>query len=94
MPKFIIDANELRKGANGETIKELEGFLKEKLGIEVKFAGDEATIETEGIKKSHLKIILKKFLHKMDLKEDFRVISVGNNTFMFKERKIYVPPEE
>ena len=94
MMKFIIDVNELRKGADGETIKELEEFLKEKLGIEVNFAGDEAVIETEKIKKSHLKVILKKFLHKIDLKEDFRIISVGNNTFLFKERRVYVPPEE
>lgn len=94
MVKIVIDASELRKKADGETIKELEEFLKEKLGKEVSFAGDEATIEDEGIKKTHLKVILKKFLHQTGLKEDFRLISMGNNTFMFKERKIYIPPEE
>ena len=94
MPEIIIDASELRSKADGETIKELEEFLKEKLGIEVNFAGDEAKISSENIKKSHLKVILKKFLHKIDLKEDFRVISKGNNVFMFKERKIWITPEE
>ena len=90
----MIDASELRSRANGETIKELEEFLKEKLGVEVNFAGDEAKISSERIKKSYLKVILKKFLHKIDLKKDFRVISKGNNVFMFKERKIWIPPEE
>ena len=94
MPEIIIDASELRGKADGETIKELEEFLKEKLGIEVNFAGDEAKIESENIKKSYLKVILKKFLHKIDLKEDFRVISKGNNILMFKEKKVWIPPEE
>ena len=94
MLEIIIDASELRSKADGETIKELEEFLKEKLGVEVNFAGDEAKISSEKIKKPYLKVILKKFLHKIDLKEDFRVISKGNNVFMFKERKIWIPPEE
>jgi len=94
MPEIIIDASELRSKADGETIKELEEFLKEKLGIEVNFAGDEAKISSENIKKSHIKVILKKFLNKINLKEDFRVIAKGNNVFMSKERKIWIPPEE
>ena len=94
MPEIIIDASELRSKADGETIKELEEFLKEKLGTEISFAGDEAKIESENIKKSYLKVILKKFLHKIDLKEDFRVISKRNNILMFKERKVWIPPEE
>ena len=88
MPEIIIDASELRSKANGETIKELEEFLKEKLGTEVSFTGDEAKIESENIKKSYLKVILKKFLHKIDLKEDFRIISKESNILMFKERKV------
>ena len=94
MPEIIIDASELRSKADGETIKELEEFLKERLGTEVSFAGDEAKIESKNIKKSYLKVILKKFLHKIDLKEDFRVISKGNNILMFKEKKVWIPPEE
>ncbi|RLI21541.1 hypothetical protein DRO54_03420 [Candidatus Bathyarchaeota archaeon] len=94
MPEIIIDVSELKSKANGETIRELEDFLREKLGIEISFAGDEARIDSENIKKSYLKVILKKFLHKVDLKENFRVLSKGNNIFMFKERKVWVPPEE
>lgn len=79
---------ELRDKADGETVKELMSFLEDRIDVEVKAAGDMITIgEENGPSKAYLRVLIRKFLHRADLKEDFRVISSKENVFTIKERK-------
>ncbi len=48
-----------------------------------------ATIETEGTSKKYVRLLIKKFLHKFELKEYYRVLSDSDNSLKIKERKIY-----
>jgi len=63
-------------------------FLEDRIDVEVKAAGDTITIDEEnGPSKAYLRVLIRKFLHQADLKEDFRVISSKENVFTIKERK-------
>ncbi len=85
---LVIAVHELRDRGNGEIVKDLVNFLKNRFGEEVKSTGREITIpEANAPTKARLRVLIKRFLHKMELKEDFRVISSGENTFTIKERK-------
>jgi primosomal protein N'' len=91
LSSIVIDISELRK-MDSEEIGELEKFLKEKLKADVKAADREITVKPakkdEPLKKDHLRVLLKKYLHKAKLKEDFRVIAGPENTLIIKERKV------
>lgn len=79
---------ELRNKANGETVKELMSFLEDRIDVEVKVVGDKITMDEENApSKAYLRVLIRKFLHQTDLKEDFRVISSKENVFTIKERK-------
>ena len=79
---------ELRDKANGETVKDLMSFLEDRLGAEVKVVGGKITINEENApSKAYLRVLIRKFLHQVELKEDFRVISSKENVFTIKERK-------
>ncbi len=91
MSKTPIEISELRKGANGDTVKELADFLGKKLiGVEVEMTGSEIILNYEEEKqfsRSYLRTLLRKFLHKAELKE-FRVIAGKENAFVIKEKKL------
>ena len=91
MSSIVIDISELRK-MDSEEIGELEKFLKEKLKVDVKAVDREITVKSakkdEPLKKDYLRVLLKKYLHKAELKEDFRVIAGPENTLIIKERKV------
>ncbi len=94
MSKTPIEISELRKLADGDTVKELADFLEERLeDVEIDMTGSEIIVGYEEEKKtfsrSHLRTLLRKFLHKADLK-DFRVIAGRENTFVIKQRKTSV----
>jgi len=93
MPEFVVEAAELKSSAGGESLKKLRDFLREKLEVEVETTGDQVLFELEGVTKKYLRVLLRKFLHQQDLKEDFRVISGGENVLIVKERKKYVIEE-
>jgi argonaute-like protein implicated in RNA metabolism and viral defense len=91
MSEIIIDASEL-KGEGNEVLQALETFLKDKTSADVKTEGKKLTVKGEGeaVNKKYLRVLLKKFLHKKDLKESFRIISdEEENTLKVKERKSY-----
>jgi len=91
MSTVVIDVSELRS-FDGESVKALAGFLESRLDGAVVLAKKEVTLEFEEGKeasRSCLRLLLRKFLHKEALKEDFRVISGGENLFVMKERKEY-----
>ena len=91
MSTVVIDVSELRS-FDGESVKSLATFLESRLESAVVLAKKEVTLEFEEGKKasrSCLRLLLRKFLHQEELKEDFRVISGGENLFVMKERKEY-----
>jgi hypothetical protein len=90
MVEMKIDASEL-KSEGKDVIKELADFLKEKTGAEVTTESKKVTVKGEGaaVSKKYLRVLVKKFLHKSELKDSFRVISDEEDTLKVKERKLY-----
>lgn len=84
-----VDISEL-KSEGSDLIKELTEFLEEKTKAEVERAADEIVVKGEGknVSRSYLRVLLRKFLHKQELKKYFRVIGGKENAFVIKERKI------
>ncbi|MDI6905135.1 MAG: 60S ribosomal protein L22 [Candidatus Bathyarchaeia archaeon] len=89
MAETRIDISEL-KSDGGDVIKELAEFLEEKTKAEVETATNEIIVKGEGktISKKYLRVLLRKFLHKVELKDYFRVIGGKENTLIVKEKKI------
>lgn len=90
MSTFVVKISELR-GEDEETVKDLAEFLEGRAEATVNVTSDEITLEYEEGKrtpsKPRLRVLLRKFLHKAELKEGFRVISGRENVFIIKERK-------
>ena len=93
MAKIIIDIHELGSNRGSEAVEDLTTFLKEKLGVEIDVSSGELSLETEKegdkeLSRPHLRMLLRKFLHKTELKEDFHVIAGKENSFIIKETKV------
>jgi hypothetical protein len=90
MVEVKIDASEL-KSEGKDVIKELADFLKEKTGAEVTTESKKVTVKGEGaaVSKKYLRVLVKKYLHRRELKDYFRVISDEEDTLKVKERKLY-----
>ncbi len=82
-----VDASEL-KGDEKDLIPKLSDFLKDKTGGEVTLASEMVTIKGQGeaLSKKYIRVTVKKFLHKHELTERFRVIGGAENTLKVKER--------
>ena len=89
MVEMKVNASEL-KGDETKLIEKLADFLKEKTGGEVATEAKTVTVKGEGeaLSKKYVRVTLKKFLHKHELSESFRVISNEENTLKIKERKL------
>jgi hypothetical protein len=91
MSTVVVDVSELQS-FDDECVKLLADFLEGKLDASIVASKNEVSMEFEegnAASRSCLRLILRKFLHKEALKEDFRVISGGENSFILKERKRY-----
>lgn len=90
MSTVTIQISELR-GKNAEKIEDLAEFLKDGVDAKIDVASNEITINYEEVKerppKTYVRVLLRKFLHRAELKEQFRVISGKENVFIIKERK-------
>ncbi|MDH5374820.1 MAG: 60S ribosomal protein L22 [Candidatus Bathyarchaeota archaeon] len=88
MVEMIIDISEL-KSEGSDIIKELAEFLEEKTKAEVETATNEITVkgEEKTISKKYMRVLLRKFLHRIELKDYFRVIGGRENTLIVKEKK-------
>jgi len=90
MPEIVIEISELR-GEDDETIKDLVEFLKGRTNGEAKATSSQIilsyTEEAEVPSRSHMRVLLRKFLHKEELKDLFRVIVGKENVFVIKEIK-------
>jgi hypothetical protein len=82
-----VDASEL-KGEEKDLISKLSDFLKDKTGGEVSTASEVVTIKGQGeaLSKKYVRVTVKKFLHKHELTEQFRVIGGEENLLKVKER--------
>jgi hypothetical protein len=89
MTEMRVDISEL-KSEGSDIIKELAEFLEEKTKAEVKTATNEIVVkgEEKTISKKYLRVLLRKFLHRNELKDYFRVIGGRENTLIVKEKKI------
>jgi hypothetical protein len=88
MVEMKVDASEL-KGDESKLIEKLADFLKEKTGGEVTTDSKTVTVKGEGeaLSKKYVRIIVKKFLHKHQLTENFKVIG-QEEALKVKERKL------
>lgn len=90
MTELKVDISDLKREGK-DLIKELVEFLEEKTNAEVDETTDSIIVKSEeekGIPKKYLKVLLKKFLHKTELKDYYRVIRGEETSLKVKERKI------
>jgi hypothetical protein len=89
MADIVVDASEL-KDEGKQVVQALADYVKEKTGAEVTNESNKVTVKGEGktVSKKYLKVLVKKFLHKQELKEYYRVISGDEDTLKVKERKL------
>ena len=89
MVEMKVDASEL-KGDEAKLIEKLADFLMDKTGGDVATESKTVTVKGEGaaLAKKYVRITVKKFLHKHELSELFKVIADGENALKIKERKI------
>jgi hypothetical protein len=84
-----VNASEL-KGEEAKLFEKLTDYLKDKTGGEVTTNAKAITIKGQGaaITKKYVRVTLKKFLHKHELSEQFKVIADEANALKIKERKL------
>jgi len=91
LSSIVIDISELRS-AYSEEITGLEKFLKDKLKAKIDVADREITLKPgdkgEIPRRDYLRVLLKKYLHIAELKEEFRVIAGKENMLIIKGRKL------
>ncbi len=87
MVEMRVDASELKGEA--KLVEKLSDFLKEKTGGDVTTEGKTVTVKGEGeaLGKKYVRIVVKKFLHKHELSESFKVIG-EEDALKIKERKL------
>ncbi len=89
MSTFEIKISELRS-KNDENVNDLVEYLKDQVDAKIDVAGSEINLDYEDKKrpsKTYLRTLLRKFLHRAELKEQFRVIATKENAFIIKERR-------
>jgi hypothetical protein len=88
MAEIKVDISEL-KGEGGDTIKELAEFLKEKTKAEVDTSVNSINLKSEekAVQKKYLRVLVRKFLHKSDLKDNYRVLGGEENSLKIKKKK-------
>jgi len=85
MVEMKVNASELK----GDLIGKLSDFLKDKTGGDVSTEGKTVTVKGEGeaLSKKYVRITVKKFLHKNELTDTFKVIG-DEEALKIKERKL------
>jgi len=87
MAETRINISEI-KSEDSSLIKELADFLKEKTEAEVETTVDAIIVKSEdkNVSRKYVRVLLKKFLHKNELKEYFRIIGT-EETITVKRKK-------
>jgi hypothetical protein len=88
--EITVDASEL-KDEGKQVIQALTAFMKEKTAAEVTENSNKVTVkgESKAVSKKYLRVLVKKFLHKQELKDYYRVIGGEEDLLKVKERKLY-----
>ena len=88
MAETKIDISEL-KSEGSDIVKELTAFLEEKTNAKVESGTSEITVKggEDAISRTHLRMLLRKFLHRNELRDYYRIIGGKDNTLVFKEKK-------
>ena len=89
MVETKINISDLKKEGS-DVVKELTAFLKEKTDAKVEAETAEITVKGEGeeaISRTYLRVLLRKFLHRNELRDYYRIIGGKDNTLVFKEKK-------
>lgn len=88
---IVIEIAELRD-KHGEEAKELADFLNSKVKAKINVGDREISLTSEEkgkiLSKNYVRVLLRKFLHKNELKDEFRVIAGKENILVIKERKL------
>lgn len=90
MTETRIDISEL-KSEGSDVIKELVEFLREKTNAKVETGAAEIIVkeeEEETVSRQYLRVLVRKFLHRKELKDYFRVIGGKVNVLTVKEKKV------
>ena len=89
--EFLVEISELRDMYSDKSVEDLAKFLEGKMKAKVDVSGNKITITYEKVEntppKKHLRVLLRKFLHKAELKEDLRVISSSPHENMYVVKK-------
>lgn len=91
MSECRVDVSKLR-GHDPEKVDELRKFLEAKVGVTINTSGNELVMKFEReeaslMRRRFLRDALRKFLHRANLKEDFRIISGGEKAFIIKDKE-------
>jgi hypothetical protein len=90
MVETKINISDLKKEGS-DIVKELTAFLEEKTNAKVEAETAEITVKGEGeeaISRTYLRVLLRKFLHRQELRDYYRVIGGKDNTLVVKEKKM------
>jgi hypothetical protein len=90
MVETKINISDLKREGT-DVVKELTTFLEGKTKAKTETGVDGITIKGEGdeaISRTYLRVLLRKFLHKNELKDYYRVIGGKDNTLVVKEKKV------
>jgi spore coat polysaccharide biosynthesis protein SpsF (cytidylyltransferase family) len=92
MVEVKVNASEL-KGSGDKMIEKLADFLKDKTAGDVSTESKVITLKGEGpaLAKKYIRVTIKKFLHKNELIDTFRVVvdTEEDGALYIKERKTY-----
>jgi len=87
MSDVMVNVSDL-KSIKGKKLEDLKAFLEEKLEASVSEEGNKLVLGfEEAVKRSVVRGVLRRFLHKSRLKDDLRVISGEDGTFIYKKVK-------
>ena len=94
MTETKIEISEL-KTEDSDLVKELAKYIEDKTNAKVETGTDEITVKGEDKTASrvYLRVLLRKFIHNKDLKEQFRITGGKDNALIVKEKKVYVEEE-
>jgi len=89
MVEIKIEISEL-KNEGSDMIKELTAYLKERTNAKVDTETNNVVVKDEEgkLSRTYLRVLLRKFLHKKELKDYFRVIGGKENTLVVKAKKV------
>jgi len=78
------------KDEGSDLIKELADFLKEQTKVEANILTDDIIVKSEEkpISRTYLRVLLRKFLHKQELKEYYRIIGGKENALVIRKKPI------